>query len=242
MTDKQQVNARKINKAIYCLLEKYHRLFGLEVYGFSGGHGPGYAGFQVAAKRCWFNGRPHANYEPPFGDGRQILVTYFSHVGIPAWCAGEQLELEGWECKRTSTILAWLEQHLTHLKLFDLYKPEIDQWRSHYTVEQSEKYLLMFNLAGLLSSRIGDFPRTPGQLFHAMDPNGCSKADEVASRLRIYDQHIDAFGIHDCMVGRNGLALVGDEIVDVWAMRTEGKTPNAIAGYLWETRSQIIVD
>jgi 3'-phosphoadenosine 5'-phosphosulfate sulfotransferase len=37
--------ARKINKAIYLLIEKYHRLYGLEVYGFSGGHGPGYAGF-----------------------------------------------------------------------------------------------------------------------------------------------------------------------------------------------------
>jgi hypothetical protein len=98
--------SRKISKAIYSLIEKYHRLFGLEVYGFSGGHGPGYAGFQVAANRCWAQGRPHLNYQAPFGDGRQVLVTYFSNVGIPAWCAGEQLGLDGWERQRTSSIMA----------------------------------------------------------------------------------------------------------------------------------------
>jgi len=242
MNGNQLGKTQKINKAIYLLLEKFHRLFGLEVYGFSGGHGPGYAGFQVAAKRCWFDGRPHANYEPPIGDGRQVLVTYFPHVGVPAWCAGEQLELDGWERKRTSSIVEWLEKHLTHLELFDLYKSEIDQWRSRYTVEESEKYLLMFNFAGLLSSRIGDFPRTPGQLFHNMDPNGHSKAEEIASRLRVKDQHIDAFGISGCMIGRNGFALVGDEVVDVWAMRTQGQTAAAIADYLWEARAQALVD
>ena len=67
--------SRKINKAIYSLVEKYHRLFGLEVYGFSGGHGPGYAGFQLAAHRCWEEDKPYANYGPPLGDGRQVLVT-----------------------------------------------------------------------------------------------------------------------------------------------------------------------
>ncbi|WP_417536595.1 hypothetical protein [Methylophaga sp.] len=234
--------ARKVNKAIYLLVEKYHRLFGLEVYGFSGGHGPGYAGFQVAANRCWFDGSPHTNYEPPFGDGRQVLVTYFPHVGIPSWCAGDQLELKGWEHKRTCTIVEWLERHLTLLELFDLYKSEIDQWRIRYTVEESEKYLLMFNLAGLLSSRIGDFPRAPGQLFHDMDPNGYAKAEELVSRLCINDPHIDAFGISGCVIGRNGVALVGDEIVDVWAMRTQGKSPIAIADFLWEFRSQVLAE
>ena len=242
MNGNQLGKTQKINKAIYLLLEKFHRLFGLEVYGFSGGHGPGYAGFQVAAKRCWFDSNPHVNYEPPFGGGRQILVTYFPHVGIPAWCAGEQLELAGWEHKRTGSIVAWLEKHLTHLELFDLYKSEIDQWRSHYTVEQSEKYLLMFNLAGLLSARDGSFPRTPGQLFHDMDSKGHSKAEEIASGLRVKDRHIDAFGIFGCMIGRNGFALVGDEVVDVWAMRTQGQTAAAIADYLWEARAQALVD
>jgi hypothetical protein len=229
--------SRKISKAIYLLVEKYHRLFGLEVYGFSGGHGPGYAGFQVAANRCWAQGRPHLNYQAPFGDGRQVLVTYFSNVGIPAWCAGEQLGLDGWERQRTSSIMAWLEHHLTLLELFDFYKSDIASWRAWYTVEESEKYLLMINLAGLVSARLGDFPRTPEQLYHSMDPKGVEKAEQIVSRLGIADGGIDAFGVAGCMIGRNGLALVGDAIVDVWAMRVRGQSPETIAGYLWKARS-----
>lgn len=229
--------ARKINKAIYLLVEKYHRLFGLEIYGFSGGHGPGYAGFQIAAKRCWQEGEPYANYEAPFGDGRQVLVAYFSHAGIPAWCAGEQLELPEWWKLRTSSILAWLEEHLTLLELFDLYQSEIARWRARYSVEESEKYLLMLNLAGLLSAKVGDFPRTPGQLFHGMDPTGHEKAQRMVSRLGVADGNIDAFGITDCMLGRNGLALVGDEIVDVWAMGLSGQSSEEITDYLFKARS-----
>lgn len=233
----QQV--RKINKAIYLLLEKYHRLFGLEVYGFSGGHGPGYAGFQIAAKRCWQEGELYPNYEAPFGDGRQVLVTYFSHVGIPAWCAGEQLELPEWWKLRTSSILAWLEEHLTLLELFDLYQSDIARWRAQYSVEESEKYLLMVNLAGVLSARLGDFPRTPAQLFHSLDPTGGEKAGGIVSRLGVADVNIDCFGVADCMVGRNGLALVGDEIVDVWAMRLSGQSCEDISDYLWKARSSL---
>ncbi len=178
--------SRKISKAIYLLLEKYHRLFGLEVYGFSGGNGPGYAGFQVAANRCWERGRPYLNYETPFGDGRQVLVTYFSSVGIPAWCSGEQLELPGWEQQRTSSIMSWLKQNLTLLELFDLYKSDIASWHAPYTVEESAKYLLMVNLAGLVSARQGDFPGTAEQLYHSMDPKGVEKAEQIVSRLGGY--------------------------------------------------------
>ncbi len=229
--------SRKINKAIYSLVEKYHRLFGLEVYGFSGGHGSGYAGFQVAAQRCWEEGKPYANYEPPLGDGRQILVTYFTHVGIPAWCAGEQLELKDWQKQRTNAIVAWLEKHLTLLELFDLYQSQIARWRARYSVEESGKYLLMLNLAGLLSAKVGDLPRTPGQLYHTMDPTGHEKAQRMVSRLGVADGNIDAFGITDCMLGRNGLALVGDEIVDVWAMRLGGQSSEEISAHLLKTRS-----
>lgn len=215
--------SQKINKAIYLLVEKYHRLFGLEVYGFNSGHGPGYAGFQVAAYRCWEQGKPHANYDAPIGDGRQVLVTYFTNVGIPAWCAGEQLELEKWERQRTSTIVEWLEKHLTLLELFDLYKSDIAWWRARYTVEESEKYLLMINLAGLISARFGDFPRAPEQLFHGMDPKGISKAEMIVSRLGVRDGNIDAFGVSGCVIGRNGQALVdGDSLVDIWKWYVDG--------------------
>ncbi|WP_417547010.1 hypothetical protein [Marinobacter segnicrescens] len=228
------LQASKVNKAVYLLVEKYHRLFGLEVYGFSGGHGPGYAGFQVAANRCWAQDRQYLNYETPFGDGRQVLVTYFSNVGIPAWCAGEQLEFTGWERQRTTSLVAWLEQHLTLLELFDLYQSDIASWRARYTVEESEKYLLMVNLAGLVSARLGDFPRSPGQLFHPMDPSGAEKTNQVVSRLGIEDGAIDALGVSGCMIGRNGMALVNQEqVVDVWKERVSGLSVQGIADKLF---------
>ena len=160
------------------------------------------------------------------------MVTYFTSVGIPAWCAGNQLELEDWGRQRTSAILEWLEKHLTLLELFDLYKSDIARWRARYTVEESEKYLLMINVAGLLSSMRGDFPRAPEQLFHDMGPKGIEKAEMIVSHLGDLDGNVDAFGFPGCMVGRNGLALVGDEIVDVWAMRVSGQSCEATANCL----------
>lgn len=137
------MESRKISKAIYLLVEKYHQLSGLEVYGFNSGHGPGYAGFQIAANRCWEQGKATPNYGASLEDSRLVLVTFFTNVGIPAWCAGEQVELEGWERQRTRTIVNWLDKHLSLLALFDLYKSDIASWRSQYTIEESEKYLLM---------------------------------------------------------------------------------------------------
>jgi hypothetical protein len=52
-----------------------------------------------------------------------------------------------------------------------------------------------------------------------MDPKGFEKAQQIVSELGVSDGNIDAFGVSDCMIGRNGLTLVGDEIVDIWAMR-----------------------
>lgn len=222
---------RKIPKAIYLLIEKYHRLYGLEVYGFSGGHGPGYAGFQVAGRRCWEAGIAKPGYDKLHKkDSRLVLVTYFSSVGIPAWCAGDQLELEDWGRQRTSTIVEWLENHLTLLELFDLYKSDIARWRARYTVEESEKYLLMVNLAGLISARFEDFPRTPEQLSHGMDPKGISKAEMIVSKLGVRDGNIDAFGVSGCVIGRNGQALVDDDsLVDIWKWYVDGACVEEIA-------------
>ena len=152
------------------------------------------------------------------------------------------MELVGWEHQRTNSIVNWLEQYLTFLELFDLYQSEIASWRAHYTVEKSEKYLLMVNLAGVVSARLGDFPRTPGQLFHNMDPKGFEKAQQIVSQLGVVDGNIDAFGVSGCMIGRNGLALIGNEIVDIWAMRVQGQSCETITDYLWQIRAQLRVD
>jgi hypothetical protein len=82
------------------------------------------------------------------------------------------MELVGWEHQRTNSIVNWLEQHLTFLELFDLYQSEIASWRAHYTVEKSEKYLLMVNLALVVSARLGDFPRTARAAFSKHGPKG----------------------------------------------------------------------
>lgn len=95
----------------------------------------------------------------------------------------------------------------------------------------------MVNLAGLVSARLDDFPRTTEQLFYHMDPMGAEKVERVVSRLGILDEATDAFGVPNCIIGRNGLALVGDDLVDVWAMRWRGQSCEAIADYIWEARA-----
>ena len=228
--------SRKINKAVYLLIEKYHRLYGLEVYGFNSGHGPGYAGFQLAAERCWDRRNGTANYDNMPGSGQQVLVCYFTHVGIPAWCAGEQLELQGWQAQRTSNIIQWLEKHLTFHELFERYEPQISRWRTAYSVECSEQYLLMVNLAGLLASRQSNFPSAPGQLFSDMDYEAHNKVNHIASRLGGLDPRTDILGVSGCLIGRNGKALVGEQLIDVWRMRVQGQPCESIVNFLLDAR------
>ena len=75
-----------------------------------------------------------------------------------------------------------------------------------------------------------------------MDPKGFENAQQIVSELGVSDGNIDAFGVPGCMIRRNGLALVGDEIVDIWAMRVLGKSCETIAEYLWQIRAQLRVD
>ncbi|GAA5193060.1 hypothetical protein [Ferrimonas gelatinilytica] len=229
---------RKIFKAIYLLLEKYHRLYGLEVYLFSGGHGAGYAGFQVAANRCWDTHHNDLNYGAI--SGRPLpLVAYLPHVGIPSWAAGRQLEMVGWETARTLAILDWHERNLALASLFRDNAAAIARWRADYSVEQSEQYLLMINLAGLLAAKASDFPRLPSQCLSEYDPTAVDQVRTQLARLGLESEHHGVMGIPGCMVTRHGKALVGEEVVDVWQRRLNGDTPQQIADALLRMKNDL---
>jgi hypothetical protein len=227
MQDRQ----RKLNKAIFLLIENYHRLYGLEAYLFSGGHGPGYVGFQIAANRCWDDRHNQPNYGM---DTRMRLVTYIcGPLALPAWAnQNKQLECPGWERLRTLQIVDWLEENLTVQELFQDNLELIQRWQAEYTVEQSEKYLLMINLAGILAARLNDFPRTPSQCFSEYDPDAGEKVTNLLRLLEISHEQNNVMGTPDIQVARNGMAVANNQVVDVWALLVNGLSVPAIADEL----------
>lgn len=228
-------HSRKVTKAVYLLIEKYHRLTGLEVYGFShGGFGPGYYGFQLAANRCfWGDDLRSANYSYDASPGDYgPLVSYWERPAVPAWAAGEQLELLGWESMRTAQIVEWLEHTLALDQLISANASLLGRWRARYTVEQSEQYLLMINVAGLLSARRGSMPLTPSQTFSDYDNEGSAKARSITRKLGLECEASSIFGVSEVFVGRNGLALTHGTLVDVWREFTSGAAVDEIVDRL----------
>jgi hypothetical protein len=232
--------ARKIIKAIYLLVEKHHRLYGLEVYLFSGGHGAGYVGFQVAGKKCAEPGEPtEINYgymHPESTDDYLSLVTYLcGPVRLCDWSTSSPVIMDGWEKKRTAEIASWLEENLTLRDLYERYSAEISRWRDLYTVSQSEQYLLMLNIAGLISARSQEMLRIPSQCFD-YDQQGLEKATKMRLDLGVVGMN-DAIGLADCMIGRNGRALIDGQLYDLWEQRLQGVSATGIADWIWSIKS-----
>lgn len=219
-------NDHKIFKAIYLLLDKYHRLYGLEIYLFSGGHGPGYCGFQIAASPCYGEFGDQLNYsktgvsDGPYG----ALVTYVTGTaGIPAWAnRGQQVELKGWQQWRTQTLVAWFEANMGFKALLGDHEEMIRRWRLVYTVEQSEKYLLMVNLAGLLARHLDEFPRLPSQCLSGYESDSLALLNEQLRRLGISSEHEGVMGVPGIMVARNGRAIAGQQDADFWEWYVSG--------------------
>ena len=223
-------SGRKIVKAIYLLLERYHRLFGLEVYSFShGSFGPGYFGFQIAAHRCWW-GRDlrDANYASPTTPNGTYgpLVGYWYMASIPAWAAGHQLTFRNWEKARTHEIVSWYEDSLNLHQLFEANARAIQEWRQNYTVDEAEKYLLMMNLAGLFASARETFPLTPVQSFSDYDSHADQKAADIMRRLSLEPDYEPccAFGLDGSFIGRNGKAVAGERMIDLWDSYVAGSS------------------
>jgi hypothetical protein len=231
---------RKIPKAIYLLLERHHRLHGLECYLFSGPHGAGYVGFQVAGRRCCQPDRPpeiNYGYMHPEEDCDYLsLVTYLcGPIKLCDWSTRVPACLPGWETKRTAEISLWLEENLTLNALYDRYSNEIARWRTTATVEEAEKYLFMVHVAGLISARAQEMLRTPMQCFDH-DSDGWGKAQILYQSIGVSGES-DAIGLQDCMIGRNGKAIVHGSLHDIWEWRTGGLNAEDVADKIWSLRS-----
>lgn len=223
------------------MLQRYHRLYGLEAYLFSGGHGPGYVGFQIAANRCFEMGRSEVNYSQgdsllgPYGP----LVAYITgFVAVPEWAGGVSQELAGWESCRSEHIALWLENNLALRELFNRNEEVICHWRQQYTVEQSEQYLLMYNLAGLLAQMEGSFPKSPSQCLSGREHDADHIIGNQLRLLGLSDERDGVMGIPGLMIARNGKAVVECELVDVWQSYVDGVDVTDIAKGLYKQKKE----
>ncbi|NDV90473.1 hypothetical protein GTH32_04580 [Alteromonas sp. 345S023] len=231
---------RQITKAIYLLVEKYHRLYGLELYLFShSGFGPGYWGFQVAGNRTWSARSSIVNDD---GIGKKVrnsysLVSYLHDVSLPSWSlsmdkqkAKGQPRLHSSKQLRTHTVVNWLEKEMGLINYFNQHHDAIERWRGTYTVEAAEKYILTINLAGLAATERNSLLVTPGQCYDSYYDN--SEFDQIKediyTKLRAEDRKIDIFGTKGKWFCRNGLALIDNTVVNFWQEYVKGKSAKEI--------------
>lgn len=147
------INRRKINKAVFLLLQKYHRAFGLAVLSWSRPTGHSYHFFYSLAVRD-DNGNPAHALDPL---GPYSLSIYQSMVALPIGSADQQPEHPEWRQRelRASELVQWYESQLTLNEFFSDHAESIRWWRRAYHVSQSEPYLLTRNVLGLVSSVLG---------------------------------------------------------------------------------------
>ena len=214
------VPQRQLNKAIYLLLERYHRTYGLKLYGFGGPHGYGYGLFYLDAVP------PDPSVLSPYAshsDEELALVIYLCNLELPAFAHGEQLIFKGSKSPRTSAIVEWWNKHLSLSRLFYIFSDEIARWRSQYTVEQSEKYMLMINLAGLHCARSGQMLYKHDAVYSEYDIEYQTKTRRIVDQLQMHRSYGDIWGLKDIQFSSNGLALLNcNQVVDVWGMHISG--------------------
>ena len=219
---------RKINKAIYLILERYHRLYGLRLATFAGGHGYGYGMFYTDAISPIGDKGWQVDYDDALGkkgkrQQKLSLVAYICDVGLPGWTNGRQAHLEGWQTRRTSEIVEWLEANLSLRQLFTVFADEINRWREQYSVEQSEKYLLTMNIAGLHCAESDSILYNHTALFSDYDSKASEKMKHIEYLLDISESFGNIWGSDVLLFATNGLALAKQqEIVDVWDMYKTG--------------------
>lgn len=209
---------RRIIKSVFLFLERFHRLYGLKVIAWSKQPGNHYFTFFLDCQRE----NPGINISTG-GTGRVVLTVYQDSVGIPAWSAGDQLEMPGWKSARTTKIFDWLSERLTLGDLMRRNLTDISDWRSHYTVGESESYLLAVQVTGHLIARTGGYLRTCGRFpknepfptwLRAMSPDG--------SMEYLVTKYV--------AVSVDGVAwLPSGERIDIWELFTAGQTAKDIA-------------
>lgn len=234
MADYVATNARKITKAVYLLLQEYHRTMGLAVIGWSKPPGNSYFSFySMAAGDVWRQvfGRPSAGIDIK----RFSLTTYQDHIGLPAWGAGEQ-EYHPDQRRRvlsTAEIVQWYKSRLELQQLFEAFCQDIEWWRRSYHVGESEPYLLTWNVMGLVSAKLQRTIATYGrsEYYFGIPDEEKDAALELAS-----GRQFDC--VHFCgklSFANSGLArLPNGMIVDLWQRHLRGEKTEALASFLCE--------
>ena len=220
---------RQFNKALYLLIEKYHRLYGLEFFFFSRSGGPGHWGFQLACNRTWC-ARQRIIFPKDYPRAIQFATCgYVGKVEVAPWSvpdgyvySPDEVRLEHSQNVRTSEVVAWFEEHMQLRKLFEHYSSELERWRGNYSVEDAEKYILMTQLMGLISQLRDTVPNTPIQ-EHGL-PYACDdkKIDEIHRTLGVRDGSIDVVGVKDFWITRDAKGLVNGQLIDFWKLYLEG--------------------
>ncbi len=227
---------RTIIKAIYLILEKYHRRYGLKVHPWAKQPGNIYFSFYLDVNK------PEGNtgFLLDLYNDNLSLTTYQDHVGAPAWSYGHQQEMSGWKNARTSDIIAWLERTTSFPELFTQYESKLKWWRRGYSVEQSEQYLLTWQVCGLLAVKLGSFIQTPTNLFSDYDSEWDKKRALYCSAFTRSHPEFGILSLDGISISDRGEAYICEkERLNIWDLYCQGIEPTAIADQLFSTYSSV---
>jgi len=230
MPDWWAVNAPKISKAVFLLLQRCHRSHGLAVLGWRRPPGNGYFSFFSLAVRHPDGRAKHV----PDTTGECPLTTYQDHVSVPGWASGlHHYWLPDWDRRGVGAreLLAWYEKHLSLRLLFDRYADAIARWRRTFLAEEAERYLLMWNVLGLF---VASRPQGVWTFGRSEDPGLPPPPYELevlpADRPNEMVHFCDEFVFHTG--GRVLVDREAGEIVDLWEPYVRGTRPEAMAAAL----------
>ncbi len=148
----EEANTRLIPDVVNALLAKYHKLHGLGVIGwFREGVGLLYYSFYSLAvrdrqERPLYWSHVHSKYS---------LTIYQDRIGLPAWGAGQQWEHPDSNSRLLDIdeLLYWYEYRLDLDSFFADFAELIDAWHNTRQDVDSERYLLTWQVVGILAAQ-----------------------------------------------------------------------------------------
>ena len=224
MPDWRRFNARKINRVVGMLLDRYHRTHGLAVVGVGRPIGTYHLYFYSLAARGE-DGEPL--FLPDF-TRTYFLGIYQGMIGLPLWIGNDHLVHPEQEQRElgSSELLAWYEQHLTLDRFFTDHAEQIRWWRRTYHVAESESYLLtwrvMGRVAGALEAGIAAYGRH--------DSYGDTVAEAAAVARHGPSSRELVHAVNDMAFVFDGSVCLPDgERFDLWAEYLAGRSSAELA-------------
>lgn len=235
MWDEFEVDRRtigRISRAVYLVLEKYHRKYGLSVVSAHDGPEGYYHGFYSLAVRDQ-DERPFHLLEV---EGRYALTIYQAFPGVPSWSSGtDSVFAEERESPMsTKELAAWYAHNLSLRRFFSDNAEAIRRWRLTYSVSESEPYLLTWNVMSELSARVGETMWTYSRAD--LNDEGREWEQEAASSLgcKTPDETVHFCG--GLAFATDGRVLLPDHSqVDMWSRHLAGEEPSGIVDSLART-------